>query len=183
MPPRTTVHVALLRGINVGGKHKLSMKQLVEVFENLGCVEVATYIQSGNVVFRAASARADRIPELVEHEIERRCGFAAPVITRTADELYRVATRNPFLRRDADVATLHVAFLAASPGAARLRDLDPQRSPPDEFAARGREIYLRCPNGVARSRLTNAYFDSKLHTTSTMRNWATVLGLSELTRP
>jgi uncharacterized protein (DUF1697 family) len=75
----------------------------------------------------------------------------------------------------------HVAFLAATPTPAMVATLDPDRSPPDESAVRGREIYLRLPNGVARSRLTNAFFDSRLGTTSTLRNWRTVLKLVELT--
>jgi len=74
-----------------------------------------------------------------------------------------------------------MGFLANKPSAARIRELDPARSPPDEFEVRGREIHFRCPNGVARSKLTNQYFDSKLATTSTVRNWTTVLKLIELT--
>jgi uncharacterized protein (DUF1697 family) len=78
---------------------------------------------------------------------------------------------------------LHVAFLAATPGPSKIAALDPNRSPPDEFAVHGREIYLRLPNGVARTKLTNAHFDSKLGTTSTLRNWRTVVKLVDLIDP
>jgi len=74
----------------------------------------------------------------------------------------------------------HVVFLATRPAARAVKALDPDRSPPDKFVHHGREIYLKCPNGIARTKLTNAYFDSKLDTTSTMRNWKTVLKLQEL---
>jgi uncharacterized protein (DUF1697 family) len=80
-----------------------------------------------------------------------------------------------------DIATLHVAFLADAPGAKRTALLDPGRSPPDRFVLRHREIYLHFPNGVARTKFTNVYFDSKLGTMSTVRNWRTVLRLLELT--
>jgi uncharacterized protein (DUF1697 family) len=72
-------------------------------------------------------------------------------------------------------------FLADRPSPARVATLDPKRSPPDEFEVRGREIYLRCPNGVGRTKLSNSYFDAKLATTSTMRNWRTVVKLVEMT--
>jgi uncharacterized protein (DUF1697 family) len=84
------------------------------------------------------------------------------------------------LRAGFDVATLAVAFLADRPTKARIAALDPQRSPSDEFAMRGREIYLRLPNGAAGTKLTNAYFDRTLGTTSTVRNWKTTLKLLEL---
>ena len=109
-----------------------------------------------------------------------RFGFQVPVVMRTSGELRKVACGNPFLRAGADAKALHVAFLAAVPVSSKVDALDPDRSPPDEFAVRGREIYLHCPNGLARTKLTNAYFDSALATTSTLRNWRTVLKLLEL---
>ncbi|MCC6524897.1 MAG: DUF1697 domain-containing protein, partial [Polyangiaceae bacterium] len=174
-------HVALLRGINVGGKNKLPMKELVPLFEQAGCRAVRTYIQSGNVVFRAARARAASVPEIVAEAIRARLGFRAPVVLRTADELGELARGNPFVRSGADVGALHVVFLAERPTASRVAALDPGRSPPDELVVRGREIYLLLPNGVARTKLTNAYFDATLATTSTVRNWRTVLALLEMT--
>jgi uncharacterized protein (DUF1697 family) len=173
-------YVALLRGINVGGRNLLPMVELTSLFAAAGCGDVAAYIQSGNVVFRARRALADRIPTLIAEAVLGRFGFRAPVVIRSAAELRRVADGNPYLAGDAEDRTLHVAFLADLPGAARVAALDANRSPPDEFAVRGREIYLRLPNGAGRTRLTNQYFDSALSTTSTLRNWRTVLKLAEL---
>ncbi len=175
-----TVHIALLRGINVGGKNKLPMKDLVTLFENAGCSRVRTYIQSGNVVFEASPALAKRLAERISEDITARYGLQVPVVMRSAAELASLSEANPFLRKGADPATLHVAFLAEQPSAASAAALDPKRSPPDEFSLRGRDLYLRCPNGMARTKLTNAYLDSKLSTTSTMRNWNTVLALLAL---
>jgi uncharacterized protein (DUF1697 family) len=176
------VYVALLRGINLAGKNRVSMKDLADIFECAGCSGVATFIQSGNVVFAAKTTLARRIPLVVADAISDRFGFGAPVVMRTSDEIQSVARANPFLRRGVDLKTLHVAFLADQPPRDRVASLDPDRSPPDAFVVRGREIYLQCPNGIARTKLSNAYFDTRLETTSTLRNWATVLKLAELVK-
>jgi uncharacterized protein (DUF1697 family) len=110
-----------------------------------------------------------------------RLGFRTPIVIRSADELRRVVADNPFLGTIADVGSLHVGFLAELAGPEKVAALDPKRSPGDSFKVRGREIYLCLPNGVARSKLTNNYFDSALATTSTFRNWRTVLKLVEMT--
>jgi len=174
-------HIALLRGINVGGKHRLPMKDLAAIFRDAGCRGVRTYIQSGNVVLEAEPALARRAPALVERAVAETFGFEVPVVTRTAAELRRAASLNPFLEAGAEPGTLHLVFLRDRPAEAAVASLDPERSPPDRFAVHGREIYLHCPNGVARSKLTVQYFDSRLGTTSTVRNWRTVLELLEMT--
>ena len=178
----TMPHVALLRGINVGGKNKMSMAALAEVFTRAGCADVRTYIQSGNVVFVAAQASAKRISSLVSQQIRERFGFDVPVVIRTAEELRRVAANNPFLRRVVDTGSLHVAFLAAAPDSRRVASLDPNRSCGDAFQVVGREVYLHLPNGVARTKFTNNYFDATLATVSTIRNWRTVSKLVEMTK-
>ncbi len=174
--------LALLRGINVGGKNKLPMKDLVEIFVEAGCGEVRTYIQSGNVIVRADAALRPRLPGLVTAEIARRFGYWVPVVLRTVEEIAGVLTGNPFLNAGASEDELHVLFLADLPAKGCIERLGPGRSPPDAFAVRGREVYLRLPGGAVRTKLTNAYFDSKLATTSTGRNWRTVTKLFELAK-
>lgn len=173
-------HVALLRGINVGGKNKLPMKSLAEIFAEAGCEAAQTYIQSGNVVYRAKADVARQIPVTIAKIIADRHGLTVPVITRRADALCTIRDSNPFIAAGEDQAKLHVAFLADKPSKAMVAALDPDRSPPDQFILSGSEIFLFCPNGLARTKLTNAYFDSKLRTTSTVRNWKSVLKLCEL---
>jgi uncharacterized protein (DUF1697 family) len=175
-------HVALLRGINVGGKNILPMKDLAAIFEAAGCANVRTYIQSGNVVFSAPAAVLRKLPEQIAKAIEKRFGFKSPVILRSSDDLARTIRENPFLKTSAkgtnvDQKWLSVYFLAALPEPKAVSDLDPNRSAPDVFHVREREIYLHLPNGMGRSKLTNAYFDSKLKTISTARNWATICKL------
>lgn len=172
--------VALLRGINVGGKNPLPMRDLVAMFIAAGCSDVRNYIQSGNIVFGCGASLAKGLPAKLGAEIEARFGFRVPVIVRTGRELSEAVKKNPFLKSGAGVNTLHVGFLEVAPGKKATDALDAKRSPPDSFVVLGREIYLCCPNGMARTKLTNAYFDSKLATTSTMRNWRTVLKLVEM---
>jgi uncharacterized protein (DUF1697 family) len=172
--------VALLRAVNVGGNNKLPMKDLAGMFTALGCEAVETYIQSGNVVYRANAALAARIPTLVTRAIEERFGFQVPVVTRTVAELRTVVETNPFLSAGVEQEQLHVAFLADAPLPERIAQLDPQRSPPDAFAVRGRNVFLHYPNRVGRTKLTNAYLDAKLGTVSTVRNWCTVLMLLDM---
>ena len=174
------VHIALLRGINVGGKNKLPMKDLAAMFREAGCDDVRTYIQSGNVVFRAEPALARDIPSLISASILNRFGYRVPVVTRTARDLQEIVRVNPFARSGFEANTLLIFFLADVPDRTRVESLDPDRSPGDEFAVVGREVFVNYPNGVARSKLTNAYFDSSLSTTSTGRNWRTVNKLLEL---
>ena len=169
-------HVALLRGINVGGKAKLPMKELVAIFAAVGARNVRTYIQSGNVVFD--SDAPEPVVESVTREIASVYGYPGRIVLRSAEELRAAYQGNPFAGAPAE--TLHVYFLADVPTEAALRALDPERSPGDRFAVLGREVYLQLPQGMARTKLTNAYFDGRLKTVSTARNWNTVGKLVEL---
>jgi uncharacterized protein (DUF1697 family) len=109
-----------------------------------------------------------------------RFGLRVPVVLRTAAEINAVIRGNPFLKAGASEEMLHVCFLADRPGKDLVAGLDAGRSTPDAFAVMGREIYMQLVNGVSGTKLTNAYFDSKLKTVSTMRNWRTVLKLAEM---
>jgi uncharacterized protein (DUF1697 family) len=175
-----TPHVALLRGVNLGGKNKLPMKDLVLMFMEAGCHNARTYIQSGNVIFSAVPNAAARLPALITGQIAKRFGFKTQVILRTGEQMREIVSNNPFLEAGTAEEALHVLFLADLLNSRDVDHLDPDRSAPDEFIVRGREVYLCLPNGVGRTKLTNNYFDSKLGTISTGRNWRTVMKLSEL---
>ena len=167
-------HLILLRGINVGGKHIVPMKELAALVEQAGCTGVKTYIQSGNVIATVAPKLAPRLPAALAGSIKDRFGFDAPVVVRSRVELELVAAANPFLAAGLPADALYVCFLRDEPAPAKLAGLDPDRSPGDQYVVQGREIYLYLPAGVADSKLTNAYFDSKLATITTARNWRTV---------
>ena len=131
------------------------------------------------MLFSTKAAVVRKVPSLVTAALKKNFGIDSPLVLRDAAELAAVVKSNPFLDRGEDQATLHVGFLADVPEPARVKALDPARSPPDEFQVKGRELYLHFPNGLGRSKLTNAWFDKQLETLSTVRNWNTVL---ELTR-
>lgn len=173
-------HVALLRGINVGGNNKLPMAELVKLVEAAGGRDVSTYIQSGNAIFQASAAVAKRMPAALAAAIAKHHRLAIPVVTRTGAELAAILAANPFVHAGVLPEKLHVMFLAATPTPKAIATLDPARSPPDEFVVHGAHVYVHFANGSGRTKLTNAYIDGKLATTSTMRNWNTVRALAEL---
>jgi uncharacterized protein (DUF1697 family) len=173
--------VALLRGVNVGGKAKVPMPELRSLVSELGLEDVTTYIQSGNVVFRTG-ASANDVAGRIERAIAAGFGLDVTVIVRTPAQLRAVAKGNPFLADESDPLKLHVVFLRERPPAGAGSRLDPERSPPDRFHLRGRELYLHLPNGAGRSKLTNDYLERRLGVRATARNWKTLLKLIDLTR-
>lgn len=175
-----TPYVALLRGINVGGKNKLSMADLVAIFERCGACDVRTYIQSGNVIFQASRKIAGGLAAAVQSAISLTSGLRVPILLRTAGDWKKLIDCNSYLQTGANPDHLHVLFLPQKPPAERATLLDPNRSPGDSFQLHGTEIYLHLPAGVADSKLTNAYFDRTLGTVCTARNWRTVLKINEL---
>ncbi len=175
-----TTNVALLRGLNVGGKNRMPMTALTQMFVEAGCTNVRTYIQSGNVIFKATQSRLEKLPAVIAKNIAESFGYKTPVVLRTVEQIGETVENNPFLKAGADENELHVYFLANAPDARGIASLDPARSSPDAFLVRGRDVYLKMPNGMARTKLSNAYFDSKLATISTARNWRTILKLFEL---
>jgi uncharacterized protein (DUF1697 family) len=173
-------YLALLRAVNVGGKNKLPMKVLVEICKEAGCKNVRTFIQSGNVIFDATSRAQAQLPGKIASLIAERFGYRTPVIVRSLNQISDVVANNPFLEQGGAEEALHVLFLADVPAAEVVAGLDPNRSPGDAFIVRGQEIFLKLTNGVADCKLTNNYFDKKLGTISTGRNWRTVTKLLEL---
>jgi uncharacterized protein (DUF1697 family) len=172
--------IALLRGINVGGKTLIKMPALKSLLASMGLEDVSTYIQSGNVVFKSSTSDARKLALAIEARIDETFGLSTTVLLRTPAELAEIAGSNPFLDREAELSKLHVVFLSKPPDADAVAELDPARSPPDEFAVRGREIHLHLPKGAGRSKLTIDYFEKRLRVRATARNWKTVNKLLEL---
>ena len=172
-----TTHVALLRGINLGAKNKVPKQTLIDVFGEAGALETRTYIQSGNVLFQSDDDRVDGIAEAVSAAIHDRLGLTVPVLIRSFAELRQTVAANPFVAAGAPPDRLHVMFLSARPALGAVADLDPARGTSDAFAVVDRAVYLHLPNGAARSKLTNDWFDRRLGVVSTNRNWGTTLKL------
>jgi len=167
-------YVALLRGVNVGGRNKLDMGELRALVEGLGHTEVTTFIQSGNLLLRTGRPLA---ASTVEAAIEARFGMRISVMLRTADELESVVQANPFAT--VDLSKVHVGFMAPPPGAGATAALDAAAFLPEELAVRGAELYLHLPNGTGRAKLP-AYLERHLKVPTTIRRWSTVTKLSDL---
>jgi len=172
-------YVAMLRGVNVGGK-QIKMTALSALFSDLGYDDVVTYIQSGNVVFTSSSRGADALTRAIEGRIMRDLRMDVRVLLRSRADLERVQRANPLLRTGADPAKLHVTFLATKPAPALVRAAGELDFGADEFRVVGREVYVHCPNGYGRTKINNKFFEKKLQAAATTRNWNTVNKLLDL---
>jgi uncharacterized protein (DUF1697 family) len=169
------VYVALLRGINLGGHKKIKMDELRASLAALGFAEVKTYIQSGNVVFKAAKISDKALSKKIEATILSQFGHSVSVMIRTAEELEQVIANNPFLKQpDIDQTKLHVMFLREPPAPSALQQLEALVLKPDQFRSLGKELYFYLPNGVAESAVMKKPLDRVLAIPTTMRNWRTV---------
>ncbi|HVC70650.1 MAG TPA: DUF1697 domain-containing protein [Acidimicrobiales bacterium] len=177
----TTTYVAMLRGINVSGRNRLPMESLRSLVTAAGGEEVRTYIQSGNAVFRSR-AKVSGIVAFLEDALVDLLGTKVPVLVRSKSELGAVITTNPFVRRGVEATTLHVTFLAEVPSPADVKAAQAKAVDADEFLVVGRDVFLRCPDGYGKTKLTNTFFEKKLGSDTTTRNWKTVNTLAEMAR-
>ncbi len=177
-----STRIALFRGINVGGKNRLPMKDLVAILEGLGFRNVRTYIQSGNAVFEAARGTGPGLAAAIRAAVETAFGFEPAVLLLTLPELDAAIVENPFPEAVTDPRTLHVNFLAAAPGAPDLDGLEALGTGSERFALIDRRFYLYAPDGIGRSKLA-ARAERLLGVPMTGRNWRTVCTLRELAEP
>ena len=171
--------IALLRGVNVGG-NLLKMERLREICAGLGHRNVRTYVQSGNLVFEGAGALSQCAAAL-EMKLTGETRLPVTVILRTQDEIAKILARNPFLKeKGIDPAKLHVTFLGSAATKEGLQKLEALKAGDDKFRVAGKEIYLHCPNGYGRSKLSNNALEKALGVRATTRNWNTVNKLYEM---
>jgi uncharacterized protein (DUF1697 family) len=174
-------YLAILRGINVSGHKIIPMKELKALFEELDFQGVSTYIQSGNVLFRAPAADPKTLASQIEARIQDRYQFHVPVIIRTAADLKAALDRNPFLLQgNPEPDKLHVTFLADHPAPALVEQVSSGHYDPDQCHISEREVFLYCPQGYGNTKLNNSFFEKKLGVTATTRNLKTVRQLISL---
>ena len=174
--------VALLRGVNVGGK-TIKMEPLRAAFEELGFSRVKTYVQSGNVVFVAAQASSARLSRTIEERIARDFGLSIRVLVKTLKELEEIVKCNPFVQDKAiDQSKLHVTFLSEVPKKTANQKLEGLAADAERCHIVGQQIYLYCPNGYGRTKLSNSAIEKKLSVVATTRNWRTVNALLAMMR-
>jgi uncharacterized protein (DUF1697 family) len=176
-----TRFVSLFRGINVGGHQSVRMDALKELHESLGLQAVATYIQSGNVVFSSENADVTQIQKQIEYGFAQTFGFQVNVMVRTAEEFNVMIENNPFQNQPMKESKWVVAmFLASQPMSTAREDIQKTYTGPEELYITGQEVYIYYPEGIGRSKLTNVFLEKKLKTMGTARNWNTVLRLQKM---
>ena len=175
-------YVSLLRGINVSAQKRIKMEELRSLYTALGFQNIQTYIQSGNVVFQSQNPDAAELSRKIEAGILEHFGYSVSVLILLKSDLRRILDHNPFLKgRNEDISKLCVTFLFQTPAPSALDEISEVKDKHDEFQVSGQEIYLFCPQGFARTKLSNNFFERKLKVSATTRNWKTVNKLYEMT--
>jgi uncharacterized protein (DUF1697 family) len=175
-------YFAFLRGINVSGQKMIKMEDLTKALKELHFRNIRTYIQSGNIIFEHDQTDLLLLAEKIAGKISEHFGFEVPVVIRTFTELDDLSKKNPFfLMGNKDLSRLHVTMLAEVPDPDKVIKIEKGPYLPDEFFFSGKEVYLYCPNGYGRTKLTNTFFENKLKTTATTRNWKTIQALQHPT--
>lgn len=173
--------IALFRGINVGGRNLLPMRELVAQLESLGLQDVSTYIQSGNVVFRSEESDSSSLSERIQAAIAASHGFAPHVLLLSLNELEEAAASNPFPEAEVDPRTLHLFFLASEPTDPDTESLEASRADDERYGLIGSTFYLHAPSGIGRSKLAQRV-ERSLGVAATGRNWRTVVKVLEIAR-
>ncbi|MGP4080739.1 DUF1697 domain-containing protein [Pseudalkalibacillus sp. R45] len=175
------VYIALLRGINVGGKKKVKMDQLKEIFASLGFRNVKTYIQSGNVIFEADESEGHTVQ--IERRLKEELGFEVPVLIKAQEDWAMAIEQNPY-----DVETLneneklYVTFLVKEPAPEVVEELMTCKSDVDEIRIVRDTVYILCRKGYHKTLFSNALIEKKLGVHATTRNWNSVLKIADMSK-
>ena len=174
-------YIAILRGINVSGQKKIKMADLKAHLKELNFKNVRTYIQSGNVIFEHKETTPESLENEIEKKISEKYGFQVPTIIISPSELEYVLNNNPFLN-DPNKASdrLYVTFLSAIPSSINIGKLKNIDHSPEEYILDGKNIYFFSPSSYGKAKMNNNFFENKLKTAATTRNWKTVNKLLEI---
>lgn len=176
-------YIALFRGINVSGYNKIKMTELKQLFLNENFQNVQTYIQSGNVIFDTDETEISSIQNRLINAIKLNFDYTINVLILTKTELKNIANSNPYLKNNSqiDVSKLHVTLLDKTPCNEKTAAIKSKfQTNNDAFEIHHKTIYIYCPNGYGKTKLTTALFEKNLKTSATTRNWKTISRLYEL---
>ncbi len=172
--------ILLLRGINVGGNHKLPMKELRDTLTEVGCTNVQTYIQSGNVVFTNPIRSEAKLKQSIEDAIEGRFGFRPAALLISPKFLRQAIEDNPYSQAESQPKAVHFFFLANAAGKPDLASLESIATATEQFTLIDRVFYLYTPDGLGRSKLATC-IEKRLGVPTTARNYNTVQMLDRMT--
>lgn len=176
-----TTYISILRGINVGGQKIIKMDALRKMYEKLHFEDVKTYVQSGNVIFSAKEKDTKALEKLIVSQIEKDFGFDASIIVLNIKTLEEIIENNPFAKDNLkETEFLHVTFLANNPSEFDKEKIIEKKHPNEEIAFTPNAVYLYCPNGYAKTKLSNHFLENKLKVQATTRNWKTTNELLKL---
>jgi uncharacterized protein (DUF1697 family) len=167
-------YISILRGINVSGHKPIKMDALRKSYENLGFHKITTYVQSGNVIFTAKDVELNELGEKISRQIKQDFGFEVAVIVLFIDKLKQIINSNPFLSHpDKEQTFLHITFLSSKPDKYDYKTIEDKKQNGEEIFIADNAVYLYCPNGYGKSKLSNSFLETKLKVGATTRNWKT----------
>jgi len=176
-------YISLLRGINVGGKNLIKMDALRKSYEYLGFQSIRTYVQSGNVIFAVKKTDPKELEQKISQQIKRDFGFEILVIALTPDKLIQVIHKNPFSKNPAGKPDFfYVSFLSATPDLSEKKTIEDKLQNREEIVFTDSAVYLYCPEGYGKTKLTNSILEKNLKVGATMRNWKTTNELLKIAR-
>ncbi|TPK98036.1 DUF1697 domain-containing protein [Mesorhizobium sp. B2-4-12] len=173
------VFIALFSGINVGGNRIVKMAELRSFFEDLGFSDVATYVQSGNAVFRADKDDAATLTKQIEAAFEKKWGFHSRIMVRDADWFERLVAQNPYPEVAGEPTKLHAYALEREPTEEEAARLLEKCTGPEKFEIKGDVLYLHAPDGLGKS-VFAGLIGRTLKVPGTARNWRSVQALLEM---
>lgn len=172
-------YIALIRGINVGGHHKLPMKELRYLLEESGLKNVRTYIQTGNVVLQREDSEPGQLAKTIQTSIESKFGFEPQVLVLKLEEMEKAIADNPFPEAEDDPAKFHLFFSESPPEKPDFPKIRSVKKESEQFDLKGRVFYLYAPEGIGRSKLA-ANIEKYIGKPVTARNWRTVRKIMEM---
>ncbi|PZP49336.1 MAG: DUF1697 domain-containing protein [Pseudopedobacter saltans] len=169
-----SIYISILRGINVSGHRTIKMDALKMMYKTLGFDNIHSYVQSGNVIFSSMKKDTKALAKQITEQIEKEFELEVPVIVLTKEQLEKTILENPFANdKTKNENFFHVTFLADEPTKPNLEEISTKLLENEAFHYTYNAIYLYCPNGYGKTKLTNTFLENKLKVLATTRNWKT----------
>lgn len=172
-------YLALLRGINVSGQKSIKMPNLITLCKNIGFEEISTYIQSGNICFKSVNENIEHLAVILQDSIKQEYNFDVPVMIIKKSRLEEIYDKLPFKNIDVENEgnKVLVSFLDTQPEQEKISHLLSYVKEPEKMIVDKQVIYLHCPNGYGKTKLSNNFVENKLKVTATTRNLKTIVKL------
>jgi uncharacterized protein (DUF1697 family) len=176
-------YISILRGINVSGHRMIKMEAIRQLYVDMNCRQVQSYIQSGNIIFKHQKVKPQELEKEIKKNIFKSFKLDVPVLVIEYKPLKQIIEGNPFIKDSAkNTAYLHITFLSSKPGNDVIEKLEKTKYPPNDFRVSDKAVYLYCPNGYSNCKLTNNFIENKLKVTVTTRNWKTAFELYSMAK-